>query len=314
MDARDIGRLHEAEIAVVNGPAQTVISGPRITLQTLAETLTGEGLRNRLLNTGHGFHSAQMEAAMSPFKSCCDQITFNSPKIPLISSMSGARVGRMSADYWVDQLRAQVRFDRVAQQLAADGGDFVECGPQGVLGGLLRIHNRICLRNHWSGDAALDWLKSLTGMWRAGYDPNWKGVADSPVPRQPAPGYPFAKNRLWSEQARSRLNWRTGDDDAVAQTTRGREAGESGDDEITQWLQSLWREHLGAGIQLNDKSDFYTLGGNSLAAIQICDQVGKTLDVRISVTEFLQARTFGAFVEMLLQQAEQSLESQETIQ
>ena len=303
-----------AEVAVVNGPAQTVISGPRIVLETLAEALAGEGLRNRLLHTGHGFHSAQMETALAPFRSCCDQIVFNPPTIPLISSMTGARVSRMPADYWVDQLRAQVRFDRVAQQLAADGGDFVECGPQGVLGGLLRIHNNICLRNHWSGDAALDWLESLAGLWQAGYDPNWEELAGGPVLRQPAPGYPFARTRLWSDQARSRLNWRSRDDSAVPQTTLESETGESGDDEITQWLRGLWREHLGAGIQLHDKSDFYTLGGNSLAAIQICDQVGKTLDVRISVTEFLQARTFGAFVEMLLQQAEQSLESQEYIQ
>ncbi len=299
---------HNVEIAVVNAAQRLVLSGSRTSLQKLAVTVEQAGYRSRLLDTTHGFHSGQMEPALSAFRECCHEIHFSLPTIPIISSMTGKPVSCMDADYWVQQLRAPVRFDQVSASLVASGQgiDFIECGPQGVLGSLLQSLPGVRVRNSWSQDSALDWVQSLANFWCAGADIDWRPLQQPGLSSISAPGYPFAPIRLWSDQSVSRLNWRSEQASEPSQQCDSVSDNDN-DDELTGWLGGLWRDHLGAHVPLNEQSDFYQLGGNSLAAIQICDQVEKSVAVRISVADFLQARTFGAFVQLLLDATEQTL-------
>lgn len=299
------------EIAVVNASQRLVLSGPNSALQAFTAELDNAGHRHHLLNTTHGFHSTQMEPALVTFRDSCRQITFNPPTIPLISSMTGQVVTTMDADYWVEQLRAPVRFDRLSARLVATtrNADFIECGPQGVLSNLLQTLPGIEVRNNWSQQGAQAWLQSVANLWCSGVSINWQALQTPGLLPLPAPGYPFAPIRLWSEQAISRLNWRSSGIQPDASATTASAVGE-GDDELVGWLGQLWRHHLGAHIPLHSHSDFYQLGGNSLAAIQICDQVEKAVAVRISVADFLEARTFGAFIQLLLSAAEQTLANQ----
>ncbi len=86
------------------------------------------------------------------------------------------------------------------------------------------------------------------------------------------------------------------------------------DDELTLWLKSLWQAELGDGVSIHEGSDFYALGGNSLAAIQICDQLEKQLGLSFPISHFLNQRTFGQFMQTLLTLAEEQPEEMESIQ
>ncbi|WP_307841748.1 acyltransferase domain-containing protein, partial [Streptomyces endocoffeicus] len=94
----------------------------------------GRGWKTRRLAVSHAFHSALMEPMLEEFAGALDGITFGSPRIPVVSTVTGEPLTVVDAGYWVDQVRRPVRFaDAVAFVAEAGVGTFVEVGPDAVL-------------------------------------------------------------------------------------------------------------------------------------------------------------------------------------
>ncbi|MGV9315791.1 type I polyketide synthase [Streptomyces sp. NPDC003691] len=132
----------EVEIAALNGPTSTVVSGDRAAVLACAEALRARGYRTRLLPVRHAFHSRHMDPVLAEFRATAAAITYRRPVRPVLSNLSGrfAEGGDLvTADYWVRHIRHTVRFGDGLAALRADGiGLCLELGPTRTLTPLVR--------------------------------------------------------------------------------------------------------------------------------------------------------------------------------
>ncbi|MCJ1434804.1 hypothetical protein MMC27_004174 [Xylographa pallens] len=77
----------EADVACINGPRETVISGPTEQLMSYSKTIKAAGIKSVLLPCAYAFHSAQVTPILEPLKELASSITFANPAIPVISPM-----------------------------------------------------------------------------------------------------------------------------------------------------------------------------------------------------------------------------------
>lgn len=74
-------------IACINGPRETVISGPTEKLMSYSKTLKAAGIKSALLPCAYAFHSAQVTPILEPFKDSARSVSFANPAIPVISPL-----------------------------------------------------------------------------------------------------------------------------------------------------------------------------------------------------------------------------------
>ncbi|MFJ9363894.1 SDR family NAD(P)-dependent oxidoreductase [Nocardia sp. NPDC101769] len=123
-------------IAAVNGPSSVVLSGVEADVLAVVEACAEHGWRTHRLRVSHAFHSALMEPMLAEFASAIEGVAFSSPGVPLVSTVTGARVSEeMSVpSYWVAQVRDAVRFADAVTAMAGLGvSRFVEVGPDAAL-------------------------------------------------------------------------------------------------------------------------------------------------------------------------------------
>ncbi|CDR16261.1 modular polyketide synthase [Streptomyces iranensis] len=129
------------DIAVVNGPAAVVVSGDEEPVLRVAEELSGQGCRTRRLAVSHAFHSARMEPMLEEFREAIADVSFAAPVIPLVSNVTGRLADTeavCSLEYWVEHVRAAVRFADGVRALADYGvSTYLELAPDAVLSAMV---------------------------------------------------------------------------------------------------------------------------------------------------------------------------------
>jgi polyene macrolide polyketide synthase len=194
-------------LAAVNGPASVVISGDEDVVTELSRTWDAAGVKTKRLLVSHAFHSPRMDAMLEDFAQGARGLSFSEPAIPIVSNVTGRGVsGELcSAQYWVDHVRATVRFCEGVRWLGAQGvTSFLELGPDGTLAAMARE----CLAGH-SGVTAVPTLRSgrsevetaissLAQVWVRGAEVDWAGMFDaSRSQKVTLPTYAFQRRRYW---------------------------------------------------------------------------------------------------------------------
>ncbi|MEU4626872.1 SDR family NAD(P)-dependent oxidoreductase, partial [Actinoplanes sp. NPDC023801] len=188
------------DIAAVNGPNAVVVSGDAAAIDALAPRFA----KTTRLTVSHAFHSSLMEPMLAQFATVAAGISYGSPRIPIVSNLTGAPVDAFSAGYWVRHVREAVRFaDGIAWLHAQGTTRFLEAGPDAVL----TTMTRLCLDGAETvvapaGRRDHDEVRTLLGAvgllhahgtqvdWRAMYA-GWGGT---PVG---LPTYPFQREHYW---------------------------------------------------------------------------------------------------------------------
>ncbi|MFE1447397.1 SDR family NAD(P)-dependent oxidoreductase [Streptomyces olivaceoviridis] len=120
-------------IAAVNGPTSVVVSGPAGPARALAARFE----RTRELAVSHAFHSELMEPMLAGFREVAASLSYGTPRIPLVSTLTGAPAAPeelSTPEYWVRHAREAVRFaDAVTALHAAGARHFAEVGPGSAL-------------------------------------------------------------------------------------------------------------------------------------------------------------------------------------
>ena len=205
----------DADIAVINGPAKTVVSGHNDTIGQLETRLEQEGIVFRRLHTSHAFHSQMMEPMLDRFAEVTRTIALNPPRIPYLSNLTGTWITEKDLkdpDYWVRHLRRTVRFSNGLEELLKEP-DWVllEVGPGTSLKSLANQHpqkspGQIALaslphpNDRRVEDAFI--LETLGELWLQGAAVDWPAFsAGEKRSRLELPAYPFERQSYWVEQS-----------------------------------------------------------------------------------------------------------------
>ncbi|MBM7774796.1 amino acid adenylation domain-containing protein [Actinokineospora baliensis] len=124
----------EVEVAALNSPTNTTVSGPRPALERYLATTAH---RHTVLTVSHAFHSAMMSGAVPVFAEAVRSTRFTDATVPFVSTRTGtwhtAESLREPAG-WAAAIREPVRFsDAVTAVHEAGARVFVEIGPEQVL-------------------------------------------------------------------------------------------------------------------------------------------------------------------------------------
>ena len=195
-------------IAAINGPESIVISGESEAIAAIGSKLEALGVKTKPLQVSHAFHSPLMEPMLAEFKAVANQITYHQPKIPVISNVTGEKVGAeiATAEYWVRHVRQPVRFAQSMKTLNEQGYElFLEIGPKPILLGM----GRQCLPEDvgvWLPSlrpGVEQWqqmLESLGQLYVKGLKVDWSGFEqDYSCQKVALPTYPFQRERYWLE-------------------------------------------------------------------------------------------------------------------
>ena len=127
-------------VANHNGPGQIVIGGPNGALDELGARAKEFGFRRAIpLRVGGAFHTPLMAPAAMPLRAALDSTTFSAARATLVANVDGA-AHPDPADWprlLERQLTEPVDWERCISTLPL-GATVVECGPGGVLAGLIR--------------------------------------------------------------------------------------------------------------------------------------------------------------------------------
>jgi acyl transferase domain-containing protein/NAD(P)H-dependent flavin oxidoreductase YrpB (nitropropane dioxygenase family)/NADP-dependent 3-hydroxy acid dehydrogenase YdfG len=131
-----------AVIANHNSPDQIAISGQREAVVAATEHAKAQGISVQMLTTGGAYHSPLMEGAREELRHAIQETYFRAPRIPVFSNRDGTPYADDPADIQARlaaHLAEPVDFVRMVRKMRAAGTDlFVEVGPVGVLGGMVK--------------------------------------------------------------------------------------------------------------------------------------------------------------------------------
>ncbi|TWU03336.1 type I polyketide synthase [Neorhodopirellula pilleata] len=203
------GRTEDWDIAVVNGPRQTLIAALPETLERLTVVLNDRGITTRPMATTHGFHSRLIDPMLDEFEAYAATIPMRPPTRPMISSQTGLPVGDEVATpaYWRGNLRNTVRFDSALKTLSADKAGKsddttigLEIGAGSTLSGLARA-SKLGLDvlpgiiDH--PDSGTNHGATLAKLYLHGAEIDWRLALGAPAPMISLPTYCFDRSRHW---------------------------------------------------------------------------------------------------------------------
>ncbi|MFF7216951.1 beta-ketoacyl synthase N-terminal-like domain-containing protein, partial [Streptomyces sp. NPDC008238] len=193
-------------IAAVNGPSSVVIAGDEDAATAVAGSF--EGRKSKRLTVSHAFHSPHMDGVLDAFREVVAELSFEAPRIPVVSNLTGAVVAdeMASAEFWVRHVREAVRFlDGVRALEAAGVSTFVELGPDGVLSAMAQecvtgegaVFVPVLRKGRAEAETA---VRALAQAYVRGVAVDWAGFfAGTGARRVDLPTQAFQRTRYWPE-------------------------------------------------------------------------------------------------------------------
>ncbi|NVI97743.1 type I polyketide synthase [Myxococcus sp. AM009] len=203
------------DLAAINGPESTVVSGPASGVEAVLARFEQEGVRSQVLRVSHAFHSSLLEPMLDAFEHEAGAVTFQPSRLDLVCNLTGEvlpRGGMLDARYLRRHSREPVRFlesIRTLQRLKCD--TVIELGPGATLLGMAQqcievpegaaspAHDTLWLRSlNAKGGDSRQLLQSAGELGLRGVPVDWRGVMTGTQARfVPAPRYPFRPRRFW---------------------------------------------------------------------------------------------------------------------
>ena len=142
----EVCREADVDIANLNCPGQTVISGAKDKIAKAVELAKARGAKRAIpLPVAGAYHSRLMAGAQQKVSVELAGLTMSAPRVPVVANVS-ARPGSSVAeikDLLTRQVTGTVRWTESMQWLVAQGFTrFIELGPGTVLAGLMKRINK----------------------------------------------------------------------------------------------------------------------------------------------------------------------------
>jgi acyl transferase domain-containing protein/NAD(P)-dependent dehydrogenase (short-subunit alcohol dehydrogenase family)/acyl carrier protein len=206
------------EIGAYNSPTMVTVSGEKAAIEDLIVRLKEHdpNILARLLDLDFAWHSSWLEPGKPIFERAVGERPWRTPRVPVISTVTGQFETRFDTQYWWRNLRYPVRFDR-AVDLAIDSGAtcFIELGPSRTLSsptaacaaakGRDAITVTTLQRGHNNFDS---FSVAISQLYVAGEDIAWARLFKPAAPQIALPRMPWLQERLWKapEESSQRLS------------------------------------------------------------------------------------------------------------
>lgn len=311
----------QVSIAAINGPESIVISGAQKAISEIEEIVSTQGIRARQLTVSHAFHSPLMEPILNDFRRVAESLTYHSPKYTLVSNVTGTLESTALAkpDYWVQHVRATVRFADGIQTVIKHGANaFIEVGPKPTL-----LSMAAQIPNADSPFASLpslsenvtdrtQMLTSLADLYELGAPIHWDRVIDSTNRKKLIlPSYPFERQRYWKPLSTvQRASSKAPQTKAKANTkAKAKATVASVPEEPTQDLIQALGAMVGKSLRLkntaelleNHEANLLEFGLDSMIALEIRNNMRSQWGVNIRFDQFME----GVSLKSLVQQIEE---------
>lgn len=178
--------LHSCEIACVNGPNSTTITGPTTELISLHEKLSGQNIKSTLLDVPYAYHSAQVQNIAPEYEILARQVRYGKPRLDVISTLNGQCVrdcGIFGANYLVRQAREPVNFLGAVKEcqkrgVANQDSIWLEIGPRPTCTSMIRSIGGVSAERLIPSMRPTEdqWLTLSTGLaqaYRSGASVDW---------------------------------------------------------------------------------------------------------------------------------------------
>ncbi|MFI0743449.1 SDR family NAD(P)-dependent oxidoreductase, partial [Streptomyces sp. NPDC021100] len=187
------------DIAAVNGPSSSVISGDEASVAALASLWEGRGRRVKRLRVSHAFHSPLMEPMLAEFGAVAEPVTYGTPGIPVISNLTGSVQEGFDAAYWVRHVREAVRFHDGVQTLRAQGvRTYLELGPDATLSALAQDDAATAVPTLRKDRPEPEALMAAVGLLHTrGAHIDWQALFPAGARPVDLPTHPFQRRRYW---------------------------------------------------------------------------------------------------------------------
>ncbi|WP_199443055.1 type I polyketide synthase [Umezawaea beigongshangensis] len=194
------------DLAVVNGPRASVVSGPSDAVAGLAAEARRAGVRCRELRVDAALHSRLVDPAVPAVRRAAAGLPAPVPTATVVSTLTGGPVlaELATAEHWARQLREPVRFSEALRAAVGAGPSLlVQVGPGAALVSLARSHalpglvdSVGTLDHERRAEEPVTVREAVARLWARGADVALPGEPGARR-RVAAPGYAFQERRLW---------------------------------------------------------------------------------------------------------------------
>ncbi len=209
---------NSVEIAAFNGPTMQTLSGEAEGMREILARIAADFPTAfvRLLKMDFGWHGIQLDPGEAWFRQQLGDVVCRTPKIPVVSTVTGRLEACFDADYWWNNLRRPVSY-QTAIEFALDLGvdSFLELGPHRTLAPLTigTVQNKGAtalvvnsLHREQNDHEAVAY--ATAGLHVNGIGVDWSALARKRSAKNvPLPKYPWEDQslRVVSEEARQIL-------------------------------------------------------------------------------------------------------------
>jgi acyl transferase domain-containing protein/thioesterase domain-containing protein/acyl carrier protein len=203
---------NDLDLASVNAPELSVVSGPDAALVQLQQQLAERDIESQRIAIDIAAHSRMLEPILSKFGEFLHSITLNPPQIPIVSNRTGDFLTATEAtdpDYWVSHLRGTIHFaDCISTLSEKTNRVYLEVGPGKALSSLAAMNPAIDAQQvlsslrHPNQEIADDkyFLGVLGRLSATGIEIDWQQIwGDAKRNRVVLPTYAFQRNSYFIE-------------------------------------------------------------------------------------------------------------------
>ncbi|CAJ2500643.1 Uu.00g034960.m01.CDS01 [Anthostomella pinea] len=215
LDIEGYSGMTNIQVACINSPLNTTLSGKEDAIDSLKERLDRDGVFAQKLKKGVAYHSSAMQSIADEYASLMGSLDTGRssahPTIPMVSSVSGSALNPETltkTQYWIDNMVMPVRFLDAVQnvlQVVPTISDFVEVGAhsalrrpvQDILSGFA---------NKEGADISPGQIKICIALYPGG---NQQDPGDRPLPiLLDGPAYSFDHSRVYWAESRFSTDYR----------------------------------------------------------------------------------------------------------
>ncbi|MDB6119273.1 MAG: malonyl CoA-acyl carrier protein transacylase [Verrucomicrobiaceae bacterium] len=139
---RELAAENDVDVANLNAPGQIVLSGGVEGIKASVAGAKAKGIMKAVeLTVAGAYHSRLMKSAQNKLAGVLKDIRIATPKVPVVCNFEARAVSTAKEirDTLTSQVTGSVRWSESMTSLIAHGNTlFIECGPGGVLAGLMK--------------------------------------------------------------------------------------------------------------------------------------------------------------------------------